>query len=266
VLNTGLRAEDAVLPDNPYAAIVGRNPFGLNPPPPDAAAQDTNPPPKITVTGVMSISGQSQVLFKTPGTPKPGQPPQDKFYTLSEGERQDDVEVVRINDEANPVTVTFNNHGKVQEIQLTNTTAIPTLTSGGGGLLPAPSFPLPTVPPGGNAGGNNPVIGFGNRLGGGTIGAQNRGGPGGNNFSSGRNNFSSSLNNAPTPGTIPAGGNTYNIYQPAQALPQMSPEEQYILMEAQRLKYQQEGNPLAALIPPTPLNRQMNNGGNNQGN
>jgi hypothetical protein len=33
----------------------------------------------------------------------------------------------------------------------------------------------------------------------------------------------------------------------------LTPEAQVIMMEAQRAKWQEEGNPAAAIIPPTPL-------------
>ena len=80
VLNAGARADDGVLPNNPYAPIVVRNVFDLNPPPPADAGQPADPPPKITPNGIMSILGQLQVLYKVAGTAKPGQPAKDEFY------------------------------------------------------------------------------------------------------------------------------------------------------------------------------------------
>ena len=64
----------------------------------------------------MSIFGQLQVLFKVAGTAKPGQPAKDDSYILSEGQRQDEIEVIHIDEKAS--LVTFNNHGTVQEIPL----------------------------------------------------------------------------------------------------------------------------------------------------
>ena len=94
-----------------YATVIERNIFGLNPPQPITTnPQDANPPAKITPNGIMDILGELQVLFLcgaaacfgfwrclTPGI-------------LSEGQRQDDIEVVKI-DQKNSV-VTFNNHGE----------------------------------------------------------------------------------------------------------------------------------------------------------
>ena len=135
-LNAGARADTIVSADNPYTPVVARNIFGLNPvQATDAAPVD--PPPKITLTGIMSISGKAQVLFKAAGTGKPGQPAKDQFYILSLGQRQDDIEVTRINEKAE--LVTFNNHGTVQEIPLASTpalTATPTPGPGREGRFP----------------------------------------------------------------------------------------------------------------------------------
>src|SRR6267378_3533011 len=114
-----LRADDVVLPGNPYAPVVARNIFGLNPAPAvDPNAATVEPPVKITPNGIMSIFGQLQVLFKVAG--KPGG--KDAFYTLGEGQRQDDIEVTKINE--NKGIVTFNNHGIVQELPLTAAPAL----------------------------------------------------------------------------------------------------------------------------------------------
>lgn len=117
MLNAGAGAANVVSPNNPYAPIVERNIFHLNPPQAagDAAA-DATPPPKITPTGIMTIFGTCQALFTVDGVNKPGQPGKTESYILSEGQRQDDVEVTRIDEKSG--VVTFNNHGKVQEIPL----------------------------------------------------------------------------------------------------------------------------------------------------
>jgi hypothetical protein len=115
VLTTSTHAEDVVSPKNPYAPIADRNVFGLNPPPPPGSEQPSGPPPQITPNGIMSIFGRLQVLFKVSDT-NPGEPAKNKFYTLREGERQDDIEVTHIDEKAS--IVTFNNHGIMQEIPL----------------------------------------------------------------------------------------------------------------------------------------------------
>ena len=111
MLNVSVRGDDTVAPNNPYVPIVVRNVFGLNPVPTNTAPPPEDTPLKITPNGIMSIFGQLQVLFKV--SPKPGQPGgKEDSYVLSEGQSQDEIEVVHINEKAG--IVTFNNHGTVQ--------------------------------------------------------------------------------------------------------------------------------------------------------
>ncbi len=95
-----------------------RNIFGLEPIPTNAPAdvQFDNPPPKIRPNGLMSIFGQTQVLFKVAAPPEAGQPPGDKSYVMSVGDRKDDIEVIRIDEKAD--IITFDNHGRIQELPL----------------------------------------------------------------------------------------------------------------------------------------------------
>jgi hypothetical protein len=116
-LNVGLRA--AVSPDtsplkNPYAPVVGRNVFGLNPPDPPSftPAQKL---PEITLMGIMIVCGHASALFKvsktTAGT---SQPDKEQYYNLSEGAEQGGIKVVRIDDKNG--LVIFVNHGIEQEV------------------------------------------------------------------------------------------------------------------------------------------------------
>jgi hypothetical protein len=125
-LSASLRAGDVLLPNNPFAPIVAHNMFGLNPAQAAGATADANPPPKITPTGIMTIFGSRQALFTVEGASQPGQAGKSGSYILSEGQRQDDIEVTRINEKSG--VVTFNNHGVVQEIPLTKAPAITTST------------------------------------------------------------------------------------------------------------------------------------------
>jgi hypothetical protein len=123
---------------NPYGSIVTRNVFGLNPPPPAVAdVPQGAPPPKITLTGITTIFGPAEALYKVSGVAQTGKPPKDESYILKEGEQQDDVTVQHIDIEKN--IVTFNNHGVVQDIPLaagvaSGGTAAP--SGGGGGFQP----------------------------------------------------------------------------------------------------------------------------------
>ena len=146
LLSMGASAQNANIPDGPFANIVARNIFSLVPiPVVDPHTSDpVDPPPKITPTGIMTIFGRDQALFKVDNKVKPGQSAKDEAYVLSEGERQDDIEVVKI-DHVDGM-ITFNNHGTVQELPL-----VPARDSGGGasavpsGLpgLPAMNIPRP---------------------------------------------------------------------------------------------------------------------------
>jgi len=101
-----------------YATIAARNVFGLLPqapivipPPPEA------PLPKITLDGFMTVFGRPQVLFKAVKSPTVGGFAENVFV-LGEGEGEDDIKIVQIDMTAKMVT--FNNHGTLQQISLTD--------------------------------------------------------------------------------------------------------------------------------------------------
>jgi len=256
-LNAGLRAADLAstnnpLPDNPYAAIVVRNIFSLAPPPPppDPSIAAENKLPKITPTGIMSFYGHSKVLFKVAGAPaKPGQPAKDEYYTLSQGQRQDDIEVIKI-DEKNSI-VTFNNHGTTQELPLVNTPS-----TGPAAASPSPVAGNPATsasPPGSKNNSPGAIIHFGGGSGGraGSIGS------GANNFSGGGGTGAT----GPIDALNSGGSMQGRTYQPEAST--MTPEQTVIMIEAQRAQYQAQGSPIANLLPPTVLTKFNKPGGDN---
>ncbi len=229
-------AGDAALTGNPYAVVAVRNLFGLNPPAPvSTTTADATPPPKITPNGIMSIFGQLQVLFKVTPVGKAPKPGGDDAYILSEGQRQDDIEVVKINEKAG--IVTFNNHGTVQELPLVAATATtgtaPTTAAANPAMAFRPGVAAPTLP--GNYGNRALNSTPGGRFGGGTAGAQNSGG------------------NNNTPGLVipPPNPSSYNAA--SQIPPGVTPEVQTIMIEANRLRAQQAGDPTANIYPITEL-------------
>jgi hypothetical protein len=238
VLVTSARAGDLALAGNPYEPIIARNVFGLNPitnSPPTTDVEGQLP--KITPTGTMSILGQLQVLYKV--APKPGQKDaKEQFYVLSEGQAQDNIEVIHIDEPR--ALITFNNNGTVQELPLANApkNTGPAFTGGGGssgggsssGLIPARS-------PGSRGVGSGP----GARVGGFNRTQAGAGGAGGNPA---LNNNANNANNATRGSRSAAGQNN--------SMSDMTAEEQMVLMAAQHLKAQEEGNPAAAIFPPTP--------------
>ncbi len=230
-----VRADEAVLPGDPYAIVVARNIFGLNPPPPpDANPQDANPTPKLTPNGIMTIFGQLQVLFKVTSTSRPGgPPPTDESYILSEGQRQDDIEVVKI-DEKNSI-ITFNNHGETQQLPLVVTMPSSTASTAPAGSVgggPGGRFSPGLVNPGGGPGARP-------RNGGSSGNGANSGGPG----NSGNPGDDSNLRNIPTRNV------TANA---AEQIPQgMTEEVQTIAIEANREMTRQQVD--SGDMPPLPI-------------
>src|ERR1035437_4229559 len=225
-------AGEVAASDKPYAAMVARNIFNLVPIPPNTApeAPPTDPPPKITLNGIMSIFGKWEALFKVAaGKPKPGQPPaKEEAYVLSEGERQDEIEVTKIDEPAS--LVTFNNHGVVQELPLAN--------------APNASGPAPA---GGGAGvpGLAPTRGM---LPGGTGRfVQPRSLPGGN---------PSAGSNPNAPGSPSLGGAASSGGNNAQSQENLSPEANALLIEKNYLDAKARNDPSAPLFPPTVLRQQ----------
>jgi hypothetical protein len=245
-LNAGLRATEPAsannsLLGNPYATIAARNIFALNPPTPPAPPEDPEKNlPKITPTGIQSFFGQSKVLFKVAaGTAARGrQPGKEEFYILSQGQREDDIEVVKI-DEKNSL-VTFDNHGTMQELPLASPAESGTFASSS----PGPGNPGMARGRRGGGGGIGPpgFTQFGPGLGG-RGGGPGTGPPGFNNGAG--NGANGGANNGMDLGSFTQG----RTYQPEA--PMMTPEEAQIMIAAQHLKAIQENHVTAPIFPPT---------------
>ena len=81
----------------PYQEIMARNVFALtNPPPPGPPPDIKPPPPKITLTGIITFNGKKLALMKMVPPPKPGVKQEEQSFTLSEGQRDGDLEVLEI--------------------------------------------------------------------------------------------------------------------------------------------------------------------------
>jgi hypothetical protein len=142
----------AVSQDNPYQTVVERNVFCLKPaPPPAPDPSSIKPPaPPVKLTGIFELRGIKHALMKTtpPGT-KPGDASKEQSYILSEGEREGDLEVLKINEIAGIVTV--NEFGTVTNItfdtNVTHTASAPAPGGpAGGGLRPNGAIPPPSMP------------------------------------------------------------------------------------------------------------------------
>ena len=91
---------------NLYQGIVDRNVFGLKPPPPPPGPESTKPPPpKVFLTGITTILGSKRALLKMTPPAKPGEPAREESFTLGEGQRDGDIEVLEINEKVGAVKI-----------------------------------------------------------------------------------------------------------------------------------------------------------------
>jgi hypothetical protein len=165
VLSTGANAIVADSPDasqgSPYQGIPERNVFGLRQPaPPPVVNPEANkpPPPKLTLTGITTIMGNKRALMTAQLPARPPEPARAQHYMLTEGQREGDVEVLNIDEVKG--TVSVNNHGVPQEIVFEKEIprfppapgapnpagGIPTPTSGAGPAQPTTAAGLKTIP------------------------------------------------------------------------------------------------------------------------
>lgn len=229
-------------PSNPYTSIAVRNVFGLNPPTPVTIVQpDTAPPAKITLTGITTIFGPPEALYKVADVPQQGKPPKDQSYILHEGEGQDDIVVQHI-DVAKAI-VTFNNHGQVQDIPLMTGVASGggSGSGGGGGFQPQPGGGRPSY--------NNSLQNFRQRMDQQRTGNQNgyNPNPAGNNNPAGQSSYNG------------YGGSSYNNGNNANnSTPLLSADDEQALIAAQHAQLQSQGSPTASLFPPSKYDDQAN--------
>ncbi|MCX8091756.1 MAG: hypothetical protein N3I86_12635 [Verrucomicrobiae bacterium] len=253
-------AAGALVGENPYQVIASRNVFALKPPPPPPDPNAAPPPdlPQIKLQGISSLFGRRQVLIKLVEKAKPGQQGREEALILKEGERYRDVEVVAINPTTG--TVRFNNHGTEVEMTMDKDAekaptgppppmpaAAPAVAMARPGTPPQP-MPVPTAgpnappPPIASAGVvHAPAPGAAP----GVVGSPASGAPG-------------AVVSAPgtAPGIVLAAGGGPGGQQLTPSPPQPPPlsrEEQEVIIEINRLRYQQEGDPRAKLLPPTSL-------------
>ncbi|HEY3860930.1 MAG TPA: hypothetical protein VGO59_03505 [Verrucomicrobiae bacterium] len=130
----------AVMGDaNPYSIISDRNVFHLNPPPPPPAAPEPKPVdlPKVMLTGFVGKGDSVKVLLAIPPTDN-----KDSIHyaTLMPGDKQDGVELVRINlkDEA----VDIVNSGTPQTLTVKSNSYMASAAA------PPAGKPPPGMPPG----------------------------------------------------------------------------------------------------------------------
>ena len=127
---------------NPYEAIVGRNVFGLKPP--TLTAPPAVAPAAATITiklqGISTILDRKQVLLKVKTAARPPEPAKEQSYLWSEGQGEDDIEVLAI-DAANG-TVTIKNRGETVPLTMKDDAEKPAV----GATLPGPAVPSLQAP------------------------------------------------------------------------------------------------------------------------
>jgi hypothetical protein len=224
---------------NAYQTIAASNPFRLKPIPPPPSTEPEKPlPSNITLTGITTIFNDKLALMEVQqrsGKPK-------LFLTLSEGQRDGDVEVVSI-DEKNGV-VRVSNQGVPQTLDLKDAnkrvaSAIPAANPGPANPMVIPNAPAVPAP----AAANNSVVNVGARK----IPRIPRGPTADNVVVAGGG---TTTGGTTTGGTMTGGTTTRG----AQSGQQMTPDEQVIHMEINReLTKEKVARGEMPPLPPTDL-------------
>jgi hypothetical protein len=207
------------VPGGPYQGIVGRNVFGLNQKPP-APEINTPPPPssKVFLTGITTILGNKCALLKTTPPARPGEPAKEQAITLAEGQRDGDIEVLEINEKAG--TVKISNFGTITMLDFDKDgVKVAAAPPGPGGPMARPGGMMP--------------------------------GPGGNlaMLANGANQMPRTMRLP-----MPTAQLQTQPQAAASARPPLTAEQQIIMVEAERMRLQQQGlDKMLPPVPPTPL-------------
>ena len=141
LLACAVQADVTPLPESPYKVILERNAFNLREPPPPTVLPPTNaptPPVNIKLTGVTTNFAGKKAWLMIPAAPPKSPNPQ--YLSLSEGEKQGEIEVLEINErEATvrilnagvPASLNFKDNGLAAPVA-------PPVIPGAPGALPLP--------------------------------------------------------------------------------------------------------------------------------
>jgi len=254
---------------NPYAPIVDRNVFGLRPPPPPAPETNqtvVTPPSKVVLTGITSMFGpQSKRAFFEITEQEPGKPATiQNRPILAAGAREGDIEVVSIDIEQNIVRI------RNRSVETELTFEVPK-AGASAGVNVAAALPVVNPQTAAAPGPGQPTIISSSEPRGGvtTLGGSTPvGGNSGNvsTFGGSMPLASSSVNPSAYSGGLPTIPN--RTIRPPNTPPEtqhIDPETQALLMEANRLKYQQTRDRKYPPMPPTQLSQFMEGAGGNGG-
>ncbi len=255
---------------NPFQKIVDRNVFGLKPPPPPPSTEPPKAPaPKITLTGTMTWKGKKKAFLKTPPPPvKPGEQPKgEQYYIVEEGGQDREMEVLEIDEKAGTVKVKYAGSEPIS-LNYTDNGAKP-IAAGPvpgvpqPGMIPPPPTGMPGVQP--SIPGSRPLptrtlrlptpVTPPGRVPGGATGYTPSGAyiPPSSGLQVATAGGNVSLPAFNISGSTPAA--TQQTAPQTPPAPQLTPEQQAILMEVQR--EQNTGNPNFPPLPPTPLGQEL---------
>jgi len=275
--------------DSPYAAIVERNIFALVPIPPpkdpDADVKSNTPPVNVTLSGITTIFGNTRAYFMVQDPPQPGKPPvAPESVMLTAGERRGKLEALEIDIKAG--TVKIKNDGVISTITFpkhTETAGAPPPPGAGappgfapgarrGGFTPGgapggtPGIPSRTMRGGGGGGGGgltqNSPYGSQSPYGGASVASYGQSGGlygngGGLAYGGGTQPSIAAAPLNSNPGVNPQPG-VNTTPQPQE--PVLSPEEQTVMIEAQKAYARQQGDPAAIIFPPTEISESEGEG------
>jgi len=246
------QGDDAATPAdaNPYGAIVMRNVFGLSDAPvvnPTPTNVDL-PPPNVTLIGLSTLEKVPQAIVVVKPPQVPGHPPPaEETYIMNQGERRGSLELVRINMKMGTAKIKLD--GAESTLSMRTNAPMHAAAGAPGALGGAPARPTAGYTPPA-AGGYTPPPAAGytppSQPG---LASSGQGGY----YSGGSPNTANpeatrgiGINGDPN-GAIPA-----RPVRTDQA-PALSPEEQTLLIEAQRQDAIQRGDSMAIILPPTEM-------------
>jgi hypothetical protein len=119
--------------ENPYRHIYERNLFGLRPP---TVIHKTEPPAvlpsNVILTGITTVLGAKRAFLEITLPAKPPLPAKQQSCILSEGQREENVEVLEIDP-------------KAESVKVSNSGTVMTLTFEKNGRKPTQTVPAPTI-------------------------------------------------------------------------------------------------------------------------
>jgi hypothetical protein len=134
--NPSSTSDEAGDNSNPYAVIISRNVFGLNPPPPPPS--ESKKPvelPKVYLNGIIRVGDDVRVLFSIPPKDAKGQ---TTYFKLAPGEKDGVLELVKIHPDQQEVDVIVSDTAMTLSV-LSNSLAATAGKGGGGAMASGPA-------------------------------------------------------------------------------------------------------------------------------